>query len=298
MEKQKMMKRLTLIIGIMLIGLSCAGCGKASDAAKGKVTMAELVEAGKHATVLKNHKSYKVSYHYAEDGFTYERYADAEVKCTTFDNGYTGLYINDELAYVKDGNVQYAMLGIHGAKILYDSIGNILFGEGSSHEVIKTYEEKEDRICISTELPTDKTKTYCETHGVTYQEGDVIRITYELDKETLELLTESDVIVSANGEEKVYVTTNVSYDVERTGACKELCQYMNANSDLRTVTFITDPGTEEEAEWSMQVPMEVGVFPYGGDDYINVYTDKECTQQLTESVEPYQDNIFYMKKGN
>ena len=128
-----------------------------------------------------------------------------------------------------------------------------------------------------------------------------------LDAKTHELISVKDVIEYDDG--TVYnVGVDFIYDAEIPEGMKAFVEYEQQTEDFRTITIVSNPGTESEKSESVQIPkgLSVALEP----DFIleldfstnpeieevfELYSDAACTQLFDLSEDDDSDITIYVK---
>lgn len=130
---------------------------------------------------------------------------------------------------------------------------------------------------------------------------------YVLDAKTHELISVKDVIEYDDG--TVYnVGVDFIYDAEIPEGMKAFVEYEQQTEDLRTITIVSNPGTESEKSESVQIPKGLSValkpdFIFELDFSTNpeieeafeLYSDAACTQLFDLSEDDDSDITIYVK---
>lgn len=74
-------------------------------------------------------------------------------------------------------------------------------------------------------------------------------------------------------------------------------EHSTAIENLRQVTLTTDPDTENEETFSVQVPKGDGVVIYLPEGYDGIFTDRGLYQGRRIPYRPQCDATLYMAKG-
>ena len=93
------------------------------------------------------------------------------------------------------------------------------------------------------------------------------------------------------------VTATIEYDVERPELAQTMYEHSTAIENLRQVTLTTDPDTENEETFSVQVPKGDGVVIYLPEGYDGIFTDRACTKEEESPIDRNADATLYMAKG-
>lgn len=121
--------------------------------------------------------------------------------------------------------------------------------------------------------------------------------TYTLDAKTREMISITTVYTYENGTVDEGVIT-ITRDGEIPEGMKTLLAYDQETEDLRTITIVSNPGTENEKTESIQAPkgLYIGyVADFDCEQDFTVYTDAACTQPLEDDSDTTSDVTVYIK---
>ncbi|MGN0608278.1 MAG: hypothetical protein ACI4J6_03685 [Oscillospiraceae bacterium] len=171
-----------------------------------------------------------------------------------------------------------------------------LFGY-SDHEEITSQKTENGVIVIETAVQKDSDTWLYEFLGYTADEVDHYKYVYEADENTKELSGYKEYIVKNEQEILVFAVTFIT-DCE-TYVPDEQLRASIFGDDFRTLTVITDPGTENEKTYTQTVT-KGSVFKIAASEEYDpqFYSDKECTQVFTDgNLDTSADQTVYMKKA-
>jgi hypothetical protein len=106
-------------------------------------------------------------------------------------------------------------------------------------------------------------------------------------------------ITYKDGSVKEGVVT-ITRDVEAPEGVNPFLDYAQETENMRTVTIISNPGTENEKTDSIQVPkgLQVSVSPdFSVEEAMNLYADAACTQMFDDAWDVNTDLTIYVKWG-
>ena len=158
-------------------------------------------------------------------------------------------------------------------------------------------EEKDGKIYVSSDASPEDTEKQVTGEGFPYNEGEYFITDYVLDAETFTLLSLDETLVAPDGSTRPYVTATIEYDVERPELAQTMYEHSTAIENLRQVTLTTDPDTENEETFSVQVPKGDGVVIYLPEGYDGIFTDRACTKEEESPIDRNADATLYMAKG-
>ena len=161
-------------------------------------------------------------------------------------------------------------------------------------EVVKC-KRKGDTITLTTEIDIDALSTLGYEYDEEYDGGYFIT-EYTLDAETYVVQKMKERFVYEDGSKTFSKTTEIQYNTARPETADALYTRITEASDLRTVTFILDPDTADEAAYSVSIPKGDSCFFYWPDDYSDAYLDRECTLLYEGDDDTTSDLTLYAKK--
>lgn len=287
------MKKFVALVLLLCMVLTLAACAKMS------VSMQEIYDAAQTEAMLKNHQG--VSIRDKIDGeLINERYLTKEY---IFD--YVPNAESDWAEFVTD-NSCYSYLG--GAYVRYlpitpdgvsdgfasyraEHYASVILDAETVDEVITSVSKKDGRFYAKSVLSQKILESMAE-FGVTSGNFE-----YVLDAKTREILSiEGNYIY--NDDSTHQMTSEISYDAEVPEMVKTFLEYENQTENLRTITVVTNPGTDKEVSQSVQVPKDllVGLRYYEDSEYtFEVYTDAACTEAYDPYADTASDLTIYVK---
>ncbi|MCD8338296.1 MAG: hypothetical protein LUD18_13710 [Lachnospiraceae bacterium] len=211
-----------------------------------------------------------------EDGDIYGRDGDGE-EAELFRNLYIGDYSYEDFREEAEYTSFY----------VYDE-----------NEQITSEETADGLIYLETILDMTEEELEACADYFEYEEADSVIMEYVIEEETKEILEQRTYIVS--GEEQILCEeTILDREAEEYIVDEELYESI-FGEDTRTVTVITDAGTDDEKTYSMTVAKGCSVrICYNMDEFEEAYyTDSECTVERTEeeAAERTEDITLYMKR--
>ena len=123
----------------------------------------------------------------------------------------------------------------------------------NSSEVIKSCEEKDGKIYVSTELTSAFSEELVTADGYTYNKGEFMTVDYILDAKTKVILSDKTMLVASDGTKREYAVFTVEYNVTRPELAQTMYEHATAKENLRTLTIITDPDTASEKTFTIKV---------------------------------------------
>lgn len=287
------MKKFVALVLLLCMVLTLAACAKMS------VSMQEIYDAAQTDAMLKNHQG--VSIRDKIDGeLVNERYLTKEY---IFD--YVPNAESDWAEFVTD-NSCYSYLG--GAYVRYlpitpdgvsdgfasyraEHYASVILDAETVDEVITSVSKKDGRFYAKSVLSQKILESMAE-FGVTSGNFE-----YVLDAKTREILS-IEGNYTYNDDSTHQMTSEISYDAEVPEMVKTFLEYANQTENLRTITVVTNPGTDKEVSQSVQVPKDllVGLRYYEDSEYtFEVYTDAACTEAYDPYADVASDLTIYVK---
>lgn len=282
----------SILLGMGLItgGLMLAGWTSGET-----VTLEEIDTATQTEQLLKNHSSFQITSVYVDDDFTYSQYVDKDLLLVSYPDS-TELYLDGQLNYLSEEDSLSGILYILQDPVAYPATDNVIFSS-SADETITSCEEKDGKIYVSSDASPEDTEKQVTGEGFPYNEGEYFITDYVLDAETFTLLSLDETLVAPDGSTRPYITATIEYDVERPELAQTMYEHSTAIENLRQVTLTTDPDTENEETFSVQVPKGDGVVIYLPEGYDGIFTDRACTKEEESPVDRNADATLYMAKG-
>ena len=284
-----------LCLAAVLLCMSLSACG-GSD-----VTIERMIEAGSTEQLLQLHESFRIK----ETSYT-ERpsrvvYIDRELGYVDSDDVQTLCYDGvPDYRYYSDVYSGYLYVGTEEtaapryASEVYDAVY-------SPDEVITGTRRTREKLFVSTELSAEKSADLFARDGYPAREGDRLICTYALEPKTLSPLGAYVNVKSVDDTVTAYYKATITYDVERPADLISLYEHSRHLDDMRTVSVVLAPDTEQEQTFSRLLPKGdsfVAVVPDGAE----LWLDRACTKAYTgepdwvddeedEDAEPRQDDL-------
>lgn len=275
-----------LLAGLLVALTACSDPG---------ITMKEVYEANRPAVLLENHES--VCARFTVDG------EDAGVnyvgKEYTYDAAYGwACFMTDEIAYNCEGDTYHrvvpvcedGLVDVADYRAAYDV--RLLMDKTTARETVESVTEQDGRLTVSTQLPA---KYLLElTQG---QEGvKACRCEYVLDADTCALISGQSVCDFEDGT-SFTVTSEMTYDEALPDQARAFLALEEQGVQLRTVTLVTNPGTQREKIQNVQVAkgLSVRLDAGMGEGTLTLYADAACTQPYIAPGEHESDATVYLK---
>lgn len=283
-----MKKILTLILLLCMI-LTLAACGKV------EITMQEIYDASKTEALLKNHESVSIreemdgellSERYLTKEYIYEHFPDEE-----FD--YAEFMIDDALyCYADSDYLHYLSVtpdGLSDFKGLYaNHYASAVLSEDIATDTIEAVSKKDGRITVNSVLAQDAMAVFGVSSG---------KFEYVLDANSREIISLTSDYAFSDGT-AFGTVAKVSYDKEAPEMVETFLEYANQTENLRNITVVSNPGTEQEVSQSIQSPKGLIIgLRYNEDSAyeFEVYTNAACTDAYDPYADTDSDMTIYIK---
>ena len=287
------MKKFVALVLLLCMVLTLAACAKMS------VSMQEIYDDTKTEAMLKNHQS--VSIRDKMDGELFnERYLTKEYIFDYLPNAESDWaeFVTDNSCYSYLGGayVRYLPITPDGvsdgfASYRAEHYASVILDAETVDEVITSVSKNDGRFYAKSVLSQKILESLAE-FGVTSGNFE-----YVLDAKTREILS-IEGNYTYNDDSTLQMTSEISYDAEVPEMVKTFLEYENQTENLRTITVVTNPGTDKEVSQSVQVPKDllVGLRYYEDSEYtFEVYTDAACTEAYDPYADVASDLTIYVK---
>lgn len=287
------MKKFVALVLLLCMVLTLAACAKMS------VSMQEIYDAAQTDAMLKNHQG--VSIRDKIDGeLVNERYLTKEYIFDYVPNAESDWaeFVTDNSCYSYLGGayVRYLPIAPDGvsdgfASYRAEHYASVILDAETVDEVITSVSKKDGRFYAKSVLSQKILESMAE-FGVTSGNFE-----YVLDAKTREILS-IEGNYTYNDDSTHQMTSEISYDAEVPEMVKTFLEYENQTENLRTITVVTNPGTDKEVSQSVQVPKDllVGLRYYEDSEYtFEVYTDAACTEAYDPYADVASDLTIYVK---
>ena len=287
------MKKFVALVLLLCMVLTLAACAKMS------VSMQEIYDAAQTDAMLKNHQG--VSIRDKIDGeLVNERYLTKEYIFDYVPNAESDWaeFVTDNSCYSYLGGayVRYLPIAPDGvsdgfASYRAEHYASVILDAETVDEVITSVSKNDGRFYAKSVLSQKILESMAE-FGVTSGNFE-----YVLDAKTREILS-IEGNYTYNDDSTHQMTSEISYDAEVPEMVKTFLEYANQTENLRTITVVTNPGTDKEVSQSVQVPKDllVGLRYYEDSEYtFEVYTDAACTEAYDPYADTASDLTIYVK---
>ena len=268
---------------------------------KGKlaITLQEIYDASQTEALLKNHESVYIqdemdgevwAEKYLTKEYSYSHYPDKEFDYAEFTTDHANYVYSsgDYLRYmhIAPDGVTNDFTSDRAEKYASVLTANIL------DETIESATKKDSRITVKSLLGEE---SLAAADGLAS-----VKTEYELDAKTRELIS---VIADYTYEDGTAfrAVTEVAYDAEAPEMIEVFLKYANQTENMRTVTVVTNPGTEKEVNQNFQIPKGLLIgFTWDDafEDKVELYTDADFTEAYDAYVNTDSDLTIYVKWAN
>ena len=294
-ENYTMRKKLTQFVFLSaataLLSLALTGCGKTT------VTIEEMINAGKTENLFSQYTSFQIEDSYeGVDPASY--YFDKDLIYVQFpEQG--ELYIGGEHQYLDLGGSLARVFYIDQEPGRWSREDNMFYENDGITEMVKTCEKKDGKLYVSTELSPEDSRKIAASGGFIYNDGEIVKGDYVLDAKTLAILSQRQMTAAADGTERTFSTTTVTYNVQRPDIAATMYEHATAPvENPRTMTVIVDPDTASEQTFTVQVPKGDSVAIIPPEEYHQkLFLDRACTEAVTGATDRNKDITVYLKKG-
>lgn len=298
----KPMKRnvvLVLLAVILLVGCM-SGCAKKDNAVLKQIDAANTTEA-----LVKNNGrvAYRNSF-YLTDGSVLSGYAYKDGNRYVVEDDY-GVMIDengDVYGFDTERNKTYRYLFTEGmyeeyaADPMSQPLTLYMYDEA---EKVVTSEEKDGVLYIETENEYFLQEFAEDIAYAGYDMEDVESMTlaYEADAKSLELLKIENKLKLKDGKEVVLADVVRVMDCEEYQPDEQLMAEVFSD-DARSVTIITDAGTENEKSYTQTIGKDGEIIPSFGEEFeYALYLDPECTEEFEGAEENPKEATYYLKRA-
>lgn len=166
----------------------------------------------------------------------------------------------------------------------------------SEYEYVTSVTKADGLVTIETYIgKADVPSVFAEAEVKTMGEYEAVITSYILDENTYEIKELTTYIENADGSKRPYSVTTVEANVEKMAIPEDI--YAGTHGEGRTYTAILDPDTDKERTLTTVVPKGTSVLIYPPLNYTTVFSDRECTQAITEAFDLNTDTTIYLAEG-
>ena len=283
------MKRILSFFLVVLLLAFMTACG-AKETETAEISLLKLMEANRTETLLEKYDSFSLRMEYEGSEIIY--YVDDTLAYFEETPGFysvtsgEGFYYNEEGNYCRELYAGMEMDNSWYASLAFDP-------EVTLQEEIVDVQHSDGNIVIHTIMPKDK----LEAQGPEADGMESMKVEYRVAGDDYRLLSAVQTNTFADGTTSS-ITVSAAYNVERLEKAQELYDKLTQTEDVRTVTLVLDPGTPEEASYSVTVPKGGDrVAPIYPEEYgAELYLDAECTQVFDGATDYNTDMTLYLTK--
>lgn len=285
------MKTLNNKAAILLAASLLFPTGVWAEEAVPELTMEQIVEANMSANLLKNYDSYQVSL--SSSSMEFSIYADAEIFYSATDTAEYLNCSNSEYTNLFDGEyVKYMYVGLEVLP-LPEQENSVMSVESTLKEEIQEIKKDGEKLIVTTKLSADDYAEIAKASELEFEEGDYSTVEYTLDAETYALLNATEKVIHKDGSEGEVLKSEVTYNAEKPENVQALYNRAYPTENFRTLTIITNPGTDQEKEYKEIVTKGDPLAVYLPDETWKLYTDPACTQEKAENIDKNKDALYY-----
>ena len=299
------MKKLVAFILVLCMALSLSACAdKGStqpESTSPEITLQEVYDAGKDlAALLGEHESVYIQVT-SNGKILWEEYLSKQYCYTFYDAEYMDIGF-DSVSFATDHSEYVYSENTYAQWITLTPSGMVDMKERFSYAEMGSF--------ISSEM-LDDTATITETDGsiivavlsdakdiVTIGEGVVsCEETYTLDAKTREMTSVKTVYTYEDGTVEEGIIT-ITRDAEIPEGMKPFLAYEQETENMRTITIVSNPGTENEKTDSVKVAkgLLVALSPdWDVEETFTMYADAACTQMIEGDLDVNSDVTVYIK---
>lgn len=237
-------------------------------------------------------------YYDSEGNETYSDYVYIGENAFVYENSHGDVDVlqdGEGYGFSSEENLPYAYCFLDESSyenFLRQNQENYISADFSGEELVS--EEEQDGVTVVTTEIAGKDVSDPYT-SLLFHEGDGLKFVYTVDAATRLLQSQECYEVQEDGTELLLASTVMDTEPEVYEVSPELMDQID-NEDSRTITFVIDPGTEQEQTVVKTVGKGCAVTLVQPEGYTGLYTDEDCTQVYEE--ENYtEDATIYMAKG-
>lgn len=292
------MKKIITFFLLLCMIVTITACNDKENAGS-EITLQEIYDASKVASLLENHESVYIvrtengkvsSEEYYSKEYSFIFYY-GEIYGMEFDEAF---FVTDHSYFVYSDNSMVRLVPItpDGMTDMADSFAKEseihVFMDAILNDIITSVTEKDDHIIVTSITDQEEIDS---VEGLVSCEEELV-----LDAKTREFISVKGIF---RYETEVYenVTTFI-FDAEIPENMKKFVECDRQTTDMRTITVVTNPGTENEKIESVQSPkgMSAGLTPDSEyyDRNFTLYADEACTQ-VFDTPDVNSDVTVYIK---
>ena len=268
---------------------------------KPAITLQEVYDAGKNLTaLLGDHENVYVQV-ISNGKLIREEYLSKQYCYSFYDSEFMDIGF-DYASFATDNSEYYYFENVYALNVTLTPSGMVemtdilaLLGENAfiSSEVMNddsSIIEKDGFITVTCNADLDE---------ITVMGDDVVSCveTYTLDAKTREMTAIKTVYTYEDGTVDEGIVT-ITRDVEAPEGMTPFLTYVQETENMRTVTIVSNPGTENEKTESIQVAKGLQVAlstDFAVEETFTMYADAACTQTFEEEWDVNTDLTIYVK---
>ena len=280
-------------------------------AGEGEITIREIMDANTLAEILKKHDSAAI--HQTGGRRESAVYVDKELRYSAQRTNRTASAGDTEVLAVSDMGLLYLYqrgaggvmripvllldIGLNedgpGYRPMEKTVDFLYDAEATAMEKVLSVSEKDGRLVVETRLDHEDYARFVSDAA----EGSWNRVRYTLDKDTLEMISQDETVMSADDREISSSGQAVYYDAprpEEAGQMLDMLNYILGSDDKRTVTYILRPGTARERTVSVSCGRGCYVMIDGGAHDYELYLDRDMTKPAGQD-DLMTDQTYYVR---
>ena len=275
---------LVLCLGVFFL----SGCG--SRKTLSDISMEEVLEANKTENLLKYYSSF-CDRSVINGSWDYDLYVDREIYY--YNEGELKCITGEDFQFVYQDGEYSSYLLADGAE--YDSwYDNLHLDESVLDETIVEALDDGKTITIETEIAAGEWEEYFNSLEIDYLPEDYVSNIYEVDSENYALQKSVTALVHPDGTSEEIASMTISYDEERPEEAKELLERARPSTDIRTITVVLDPNTENE-KVCVQMVKKGELFGVILPEGYELYQDEACTIPADGKIDTNAHVLVYAK---
>ena len=277
-----------LTVFVMLVSLtSCAG---------DKINMKKVVEANKTENLLEKYENVYIIG--SVNGEKYVEYYLTE-DLSYEEGGGRATYLADDMSYMySDG--KFSRLAYFTRDGLLDNAERreekyeyVFLSEDSLHEKILSVSEADGKITVATEMDEKTLDKIAGQEGMVSFSGK-----YVIDAKTYELISGEGTFVGADGTTTTLAAEFIYNSADAPEKLATMLEYADQEEDIRTATFVFNPGTRKEKTECLKVPRGIGISLANTVESVKsygLYANAECTEGYVNNGDYDSDTTVYIK---
>lgn len=283
--------RIFLPIIAAAVSFSLSACAPKKKVVE--IDMAAVVEANKTENLLKNYGSFTDTM--SEKGEEYcSIFVDREIYFYKDANGVKRV-TGEDFQFVYENGFYHGNLLCDGS--YNDWYANLVMSDETVYEKVLTAVDDGSEIIVTTELDEQQTLELKDDFADEFRDGDKLRLKYRLISGTLAMTSCTEELLHADGTTTSFGKTTVSFGDERSDEAQEMLERAKPTADIRTMTVVLNPNTEDEQVFFKTVRKGDSFSILTPDGY-QLYSDEACTvlYQPSEHTDTSAHVLLFAKK--